>query len=178
MADEEKKVAAPETPPAEKPKEPSAAETQARLKALEEQNAKQKKSIDAASADAAEWKRKYRATLDEAERAKQEQADKIAEYEGRIAEYEAKERANSYFTKLVAAGYDADTATSMAGELPPNVPDSFFERQKAFLDNQKQAAKAQAINSQPGLSAGMPPSTTDAANAKEISDMRRWIGLK
>ena len=71
------------------PTTPSVADLQAeieRLKAEVGQTDKLKKSISEACADAAEWKRKYRATLDESERAKQEQAEKVSDIRGEIKE--------------------------------------------------------------------------------------------
>lgn len=148
----------------------------AKLKAENAQIGKLKDAVSKASADAAEWKRQYRATLDEAERAKQEQADKYADMENELNGYKAEKRVNTYFAKLVSAGYTPEAAQRMADGLPEGVPDSFFEEQKSFIEAKTQEIKTQTINSQPGLSSGMPPSTSDA-KSKEDADLRRWFGL-
>lgn len=161
------------------PSSPSVEELEAeiaRLKAEVGQAEKLKKSVSEACADAAEWKRKYRATLDESERAKQEQAEKYAEMESQLNEYKAEKRVNAYFTKLVGAGYSPETAQKMADGLPEGVPDSFFEEQKAFFEAKTQEIKTQIINSQPGLSTGMPPSTPPETE-KGDAQMRKWMGL-
>ena len=167
----------------EPPKEPTLDELKARIAALEaekqsfeQSNANQKKAINEACTDAAEWKRKYRATLDEAERAKQEQADRVAEMEAKIATYEAERRTSSYFAKLVDAGYDTDTAKVMASGLPDGVTDAFFTAHKAFLENKTKELKAQAINAQPSLPTGAPLTTADAQKIEQ-NKTRAMFGL-
>lgn len=163
----------------EAPTTPSVEDLQAEIAKLKAENAqigKLKDAMSKASADAAEWKRQYRSTLDEAERTKQEQAEKFAEMENELKEYKNEKRVNSYFAKLVQAGYTPETAQKMAEGLPEGVTDTFFEEQKQFLEAKTQEIKTQTINSQPGLSAGLPPSTTDTQN-KEDADMRKWFGL-
>ena len=95
-----------------------------------------------------------------------------------LAEYKTKERVASYKAKLMSAGYDDPTASTMATALPEGVEDSFFDAQKAFLDNTKQAVKTQTLNAQPSLSVGTPPSTPKDATSTVDDNLRRWIGLK
>ena len=161
----------------EKAKEPTLEELKAMIKALEDKESKSKDAISKACADAAEWKRKYRETLDDATREKQDQADRLAEMESKLAAYEAKDRVNTYTQKLVAAGYPIDQASRMAEGLPDGIADSFFEEQRAFLEATKQTIKNEKLNSQPNLPAGTPPSPSNAAD-KEMADLRRWMGLK
>lgn len=165
---------------ASEPKAPTIDELQAeiaRLKAENTQIDKLKKSNSEACSDAAEWKRKYRATLDEAERIKQEQAERMAELEKANAAYEAKERVSTYYSKLMEVGYDSASARSMAEVLPPGVPDSYFESQKSFLAAKTQEIKTQTLNSQPGLSTGLPPTTPADAQSQGDAQLRRWFGL-
>lgn len=165
----------------EAPKEPTleelkakVAELEAEKQSLEVNNASLKKATTSTSADAAEWKRKYRATLDEAERAKQEQADAFAEMQAKLATYEAEHRTNAYFAKLVDAGYDTQTAKEMAGQLPEGVPDSFFTAHKAFLETKTKEIKAQAINAQPSLPMGAPLTSADAQKVAQNKERALW----
>ena len=167
----------------EESKAPTIEELQARIAALEAEKQalaqtgdNQKKAINKACSEAKEYKDKYRATLDEAERAKQEQADKFAEMEAKIATYEAERRVNNYFTKLVDAGYDTETAKVMANGLPDGVSDSFFTAHKAFLETKTKEIKVQALNAQPSLPTGMPLTTTDAQLAEQ-NKTRAMFGL-
>lgn len=159
------------------PKEPTLEELKAMIKALEEKENKSKDAISKACADAAEWKRKYRETLDSTEREKQEQADRFADMQTRLMAYEAKDRVNTYTQKLVAVGYPIEQASRMAEGLPDGIADSFFEEQKAFLEATKQRIKTEKLNAQPNLPVGTPPTPSGIAD-KENEDLRRWIGLK
>lgn len=163
-------------PKAEIPKEPTIEELKAQIKALEATAENNKKATSKACEDAAEWKRKYRATLDEAERVKQEQADRAAEMEAKLKAYEQRETAQAYANKLMSAGYTFEAATKMAEDLPIGIPDSFFEQQKAFLEAQKQAIKTEKINSQPNLPVGSALSAADAMSAKD-AELRKKFGL-
>lgn len=157
-------------------KEPTVKELMAKIEALESREEKAKGSISAANADAAEWKRKYRATLDETERLKQEQADRFTEMEKTLAEYKEKERISTYTAKLIDAGYDGETAKTMATGLSENLPDTFFEAQKAFLASKTQELKTQQLNSQPNLPAGATPTSNDM-QSQEDKDLRAMFGL-
>ena len=167
----------------EEPKEektPSAEELMAKVAALESELASVKQTssqaITKASGDAAEWKRKYRETLDEATRKEQERTEREETIARELAEYKAKDRISTYTTKLVEAGYDLDTAKAMAADLPEGVADSFFSSQKDFLEKHTQTVKSQMLNSQPGPSVGMPPTTKDVSSEADAK-FRKWMGL-
>lgn len=179
MAEEIKKTEEVAVPKAEEPKtETSAIEVlKAELEALKASSAKQKQAMDSACSDAAEWKRKYRATLDDATREKQEQAERLSAMEQTIASYKEREMRDGYIAKFVQAGYDITTAQRMAATLPSGIPDSFFEDQKAFLSTKEQQIKTNLINTQPNLPVGAPLSSADAKAAEE-AEIRRRFGLK
>lgn len=137
---------------------------------------KLKKAQSSASADASEWKKKYRETLDEKEREKQEREEAFNEMQTQLATYKTNERVAKYTAKLIESGFDPEMAKSMAVSLPDGVEDAFFENQKSFFENQKLKAKQEALNSQPSLSTGM-PMTGKTAEEIENENMRRWMGL-
>ena len=70
-------------------------------------------------------------------------------------------------------GYDAQTATNMAMNLPEGISEDFFIQQKTFLESQKQKAKTELINNQPKLSSG----ETLAPSNDETEKYRKWFGL-
>lgn len=159
---------------------PSLEELQKQLDALKAENEtlkadaeKVKKTISNANADAASWKDKYRSTLDEAKRKEEERAEADAALRDELNALKAEKRISTYTARLMEVGYDAQTAATMAISLPEGISDDFFESQKKFLESQKQIAKTEALNSQPGLSVGTPPVSVD----KETADIRRWMGL-
>ena len=159
------------------PKQPTIEELQAQIEKL-------KASISASNADASkrkkeaqDWQEKYKATLDEQKRKEFEAEENQKQIMAQLSEYKTKERVANYKSKFLAIGYDEQTATSMASTLPEGIEDSFFEHQKAFLEATKQSIKTQTLNSQPGLSTGMPPTASDI-QAAEDAKLRSLFGLK
>ena len=135
-----------------------------------------KSARDSASSDAADWKKKYRSTLDEAQRKEAERNDTLTELKNEIAGYKKREMVSGYTSKLMEAGYDSETAKNMAPVLPPDLDDSFFAGQKSFLEAQKQKFKAESLNAQPSLSTGLPMSGKTAEQL-ENEKMRSYFGL-
>lgn len=173
------------TPQAEEtPKPPTVEELTAKLAALEAEKDKLKKAMDAACSDAAKqkkeaakWQEQFKATLDEQKRKEFEAEESNKQILAQLAEYKNRERISSYKAKLMSAGYDDSTASTMATALPDGIEDSFFESQRTFLEATKQAIKTQSLNSQPGLSTGMPPATTPESKSREDAQLRKWFGL-
>ena len=149
------------------------AELTAENNSLKADAEKVKKTISNANADAASWKEKYRSTLDEAKRKEEERAEADEQLRAELTALKAEKRISTYTAKLMEVGYDAQTAATMAASLPEGISEDFFNQQKSFLDAQKQLAKTEALNNQPGLSVGTPPATPN----KEDTDIRRWMGL-
>ena len=156
--------------------EKKAKELEASMNALKAEMENLKRANDKASSEAAEWKRQYRSTLDEAARKEAETSDALSEMKAQLETYKVNERVASYTNKLIEAGYDPETAKSMAPVLPENLDDSFFSTQKSFLESQKLKFKTESLNSQPGLSSGMPMSGK-TAEQMENDKLRQWMGL-
>ena len=174
-----------DAPEKEAPSAPSVEELQAKLIAVEAEKEKLKKAMDAACSDAAKQKKEaakrqdqYKATLDEQKRKEFDTEEATTALMAQLSEYKSKERVASYKAKLMSAGYDDPTASTMATALPEGVEDRFYEAQRAFLEQTKQAIKTQTLNAQPSLSVGTPPSTQKDATSTEDDNLRRWIGLK
>lgn len=151
-----------------------------KIKELMAEVEKLKKAQSNASADAAnhkrerdEWKEKYRATLDEAKRKEEERAEADEAIRAELTALKTEKRISTYTAKLLEVGYDAQTAASMAMNLPEGISDDFFNQQKSFLETQKQIAKTNAINNQSSMSVGETPSATkdDEMDAK----LKKWF---
>lgn len=147
-------------------------ELKAENDALKKDGEKLKAAQSNASADASEWKKKYHSTLDEASRKEAERAEAEQAMREELEALKAEKRISTYTAKLMEVGYDAQTATSMAMNLPDGISDDFFAQQKSFIESQKQIAKTETINSQPKLSVGEPPVLN-----KEDAEIKRWFGL-
>lgn len=155
---------------------PSIEELTAKVKELEGMLGKQKDATSKAASDAASWKDRYRSTLDEAKRKEEEQAEAYNTMQAELTALKSEKRIASYQSKLMASGYDAQTAMTMAVNLPEGIGDDFFNSQKAFLDAQKQKAKTEALNNQPGLPSGTPPKAASAEEA-ELAKIMAAAGL-
>ena len=155
---------------------PEVEELKATIESLNKEIEKLKQANTNASSDAADWKRKYRETLDEAERRKQEQEEAFSSMQTQLETYKTNERIATYTSKLIEAGFDTDTAKSMASVLPDGVGEEFFIGQKSFIENQKLKAKQETLNAQPSLTSGMPISGKTAEQLEE-EQMRKWFGL-
>lgn len=149
------------------------ADLTATAKAKDAEIEKLKAANTNASADASEWKKKFRSTQDEATRKEAERAEAEATMREELNALKAEKRISVYTQRLMEVGYDAQTAASMAVSLPEGISDDFFATQKTFLDNQKQLAKTEALNNQPSLSIGTPPVPQNTEDMKE----RSWWGL-
>jgi len=179
MADEikttepEVKATEPEVKQDDKPEIDYKAEYEKLLK----DSQKQKDAMDKACSEAASYKKALREKQTEAERAEAERAEKEAATLAELEKYRTESRINSYKTRLMESGYDLDTATTMAAELPEGISDDFFAKQKAFIESQKKTIEAELLNKQPGLSKGAALKQTDIDEA-EMQKFRAAFGLK
>ena len=149
---------------------------------------KSKKATSKATEEAANYKRQLRDTQDEETRRAAEKAEEDARKEAermeemrdiklKLATLETEKRVSTYTAKLMASGYDAQTAAIMAANLPEGVSDDFFTSQKTFIENKQQEAKAAVLNAQPDLSKGTPPKPADP-EAAEINKIMAAAGVK
>jgi len=133
-------------------------------------------ALTKANGEAAEWKRKFRETQSEQERAEAERAETLRQAQEQLEAYKARERVTGYANKLMAAGVDAETADIMANSLPEGVSDDYFAAYKAFIEAKTKEIESAALSKQPGLSVGAPP-TAQQAEAEEVNKMRHYFGL-
>lgn len=133
---------------------------------------KLKAQLSRANTEAAENKRKYVATLDEKEKAELERAEAENKLKEELDGYRTKERISNYTSKLLANGYDEDTAVKMAQSLPEGIPETFFAAQKAFIEERLAAYKAELLSSnQPPISVGDPISNNESMTQEEFDNL-------
>lgn len=135
-----------------------------------------RKALNDASSEAANYKRALREKQSEAERAEADRLENEKKLQDELAAYRTKERISTYQAKLMAVGFDSDTASIMAKSLPEGISDEYFAVTKTFLDNQKQVLLSEALDRQPKPSVGTPPTMSDAEKS-ELAALRRYIGL-
>lgn len=167
--------AEPQAEPA--PATPSVEELQQQLATLQAAIDKQKKAIDNATNDAAEWKRKFRATQSDAERAEAERAE--AEKVLR-AENEALKRdkiVGAYSNRALALGYDADLAAQTAEAMANGDMNAVFDGIGKILEATKTKTATETLSRQPSLSTGTPPTARDVQK-EEDNKYRQWFGMR
>lgn len=140
-------------------------------------NDKLKRAQSNASADVSRLKKELESRMSEAELAEKKRNDYIAELESKNAAYEAEATYNHNVKGLLEVGYDTAAADKIAKTLPGKMDASFFDGQKEFLSNMKSKLMAEALNQQPGLTAGTAP-TAKMVEESEKDQLRGWFGLK
>ena len=130
---------------------------------LKGENTKLRESVNSASADASKYKKQWQATLSEAERKEAEAAEQRKAELAELEQLRTEKRVSGYTAKLMAVGYDAQTAGIMAAALPDGIGDAYFEAQRNFIDGKVQATKSELLSKQPSVTPG-------AAPAKEVAE--------
>ena len=138
--------------------------------------AKLKAALSKASSDAAEWKRQLREKQTETERAEAERAEQDKAMREELETLRKEKRVSDYTAKCVALNMDADLAGKTANALADGDMESVFDCLEAFVEATKTRLNNEALNRQPGLSAGTPP-TTNTAVKSEDDKIRQWMGL-
>ena len=137
---------------------------------------KLKAALTKASADAAEWKRQLRQKQTETERAEAERAEQEQAMREELETLRKEKRVSDYTGKCLALNMDADLAGKTANALADGDMDSVFDCLRAFVEATTTRLNNEALNRQPGLSAGTPP--TKGNTEDEITaQLRRYAGL-
>jgi hypothetical protein len=136
---------------------------------------KLKAALSRANSEAAEYKRALREKQTEKERADAERAEADKALRDELETLRKEKRVSDYTGKCLALNMDADLAGKTANALADGNMDSVFECLKAFVEATVTRLNNEALNRQPGLSAGVPP-TTNTTVDKDYENMRRWMG--
>lgn len=137
---------------------------------------KLKAALSRANSQAAEYKRQLREKQTETERAEAERAEQDKAMREELETLRKEKRVSDYTGKCLALNMDAELAGKTASALADGDMDSVFDCLKAFVDATTTRLNNEALNRQPGLSAGIPP-TTNAAVKSEDDKIRGWMGL-
>lgn len=137
---------------------------------------KLKEALSRANSQAAEFKRQLREKQTEAERAEAERAEADKAMREELETLRKEKSISDYTNRCVTLGFDGDLATETATALSDGNMDSLFDCLKRFVDATKVKLTNEALNRQPSLSAGVPP-TTKTTEEAQYEQMRRWAGL-
>ena len=137
---------------------------------------KLKSALSKANSEAADWKRQLREKQTEQERAEAERAERDKERDAELETLRKEKTVSGYVAQCLSLGYDKELATEAAIAMADNDAAKIFECQQKFLEAKTKELEAAALNKQPGLTAGAPPTAKDA-EINEENKYRRWAGL-
>ena len=124
------------------------------------ENAKLKRAMDKAASEAADYKKKYNATLSEQERASQEKAEEQARRDERLAELERENSIHKFTESYLDLGYDKESAIAAATAQVDNDVETLFRLQKKVLDEKLLAKEQELIKDIPRAKTGVYASMT------------------
>lgn len=137
---------------------------------------KLKTALSNANSQAAEYKRQWREKQTEAERAEAERAEREKAVEDELRTLRRDKTVSGYVAQCLALGYDKDLALRAAEAMADNDAAAIMACQQEFLEAKQKEFEATALNRQPTLSHGAPP-TAQAAEAEAYNKMRKAWGL-
>jgi chromosome segregation ATPase len=158
-----------------------------KLKALEELEIEAQKdnnetveklqaALNAASADASRWKKELREKQTEAERAEAERAEREKAVEDELRTLRRDKTVSGYVAQYLALGYDKDLALRAAEATADNDAATLMSCQQDFLAAKTKELEAAALNKQPTLTPGAPP-TAKQAEEEAANKIRQHFGL-
>ena len=157
MAEETKVTATEETKTEEQAKTPTVEELAKQLKEAQSEIDKMKKAYNTASSDAAEWKKKFRETQDEATRAEAERKEREEAMQAKLAEYERQTALSTLTSGYIAMGYPEELAKKRAGfKVDGNIAEELAV-EKEFLDYYQKQLKAATVRQTPAPASGFAP---------------------
>ena len=137
---------------------------------------KLKTALSKANSDAAEWKRQFREKQTEAERAEAERAEREKAVEDELRMLRRDKTVSDYQAQCLALGYDKDLALRAAEAMADNDAAAIMACQQDFLEAKQKELEAAALNKQPTLTTGSPP-TAKQADTEATNKLRRAMGL-
>lgn len=162
-APENDPVPAPEPTPAPDPtpSEPTLTAEEQLVKVLAEQK-RMKAAMDKAASDAADWKKKYRATLDEKERLDQEKVDRDAQFQSEFDQLKRENTINKMAKSFLALGYTEEQAVKASEAQIDGDTDELFRIQQAFLTVRDKTKEAEWMKNLPTPPSGNKDTVDDA----------------
>lgn len=156
---------------------PTSAEEEARVQSLLVENAKLKRAMERANSEAADYKKKYNATLSEQERASQEKAEAEARRDERLAELERENSIHKFTESFLDLGYDKESAIAAATAQVDNDVDTLFKLQKKIIDDRVLAKEQEMYKSIPRAKTGVYASMTkeEIMNISDREERRKAI---
>ena len=153
------------------------ASVEEQLQKLMVENAKMKRAMDRAASEAADYKKKYNATLSEKEQADMAKAEEQARRDERLAELERVNSIHEFTENFLDLGYDKETATKAATAQVDGDIETLFKLQKKVMDERVLAKEQELMRDIPRARTGVYASMTkdQILAIKDRDEMRRAI---
>lgn len=133
MADESKTNDQGIETPKETPNTPTIDDLQKQIKDLQTQLERSKQAYNTASTDAADWKRKFRDTQDEATRKEADRNEEMENLKKKVAEFERASVVATNKAAFIAMGYSEELAGKKAEALADNDIVGAMQVEKDFI---------------------------------------------
>lgn len=131
--------------------------------ALRKELEKSKKAIDKATAEAADYKRKYQEKLTAEEIEKEARAEETKKLQEELSALKTRETLANHKSQFLALGYDDALATETAQAMVDGDMVKVFANQKKYQDAQRASIEAELLSRTPTPPAGKTPEVMDAA---------------
>lgn len=136
----------------------------------------EKKVFDAKASEAANLSKQLKAKMSDEEAKAAKEAEEREAMEKELASLRKEKAIGAYKAAYLELGYDSAMAEENASALHAGDFAKVFANQKKFIEAQKKAAAAGALDKQPGLSSGKPVTGENAEDAA-IAAFRRGAGI-
>lgn len=140
---------------------------------------KLKRMLSKANSEANAYKQQLREKQTEAERAEAERAEADRRMREELENLRAEKSIANGKTLAMAAGFDGESAAKIATATATLTDDqraALFDALTGFVQTTTTRLNNEALNRQPGLSTGIPPSM-NTAKQTEDDKFRQWMGL-
>lgn len=137
---------------------------------------KLKAALSRANSESAEWKRQFREKQTEAERAEAERKEHEAAVEEELRTLRRDKSVSGYVAQYLALGYTQELALKAAEATADNDAAAIMACQQDFLEAKQKELEAAALNKQPTLTPGAPPTAKQAEQEAE-NKLRQRFGL-
>lgn len=135
-----------------------------------------KDALSKANSQAAEYKRALRDKQTEAEKAEAERAEREKATEEELRTLRREKTVSGYAAQCLGLGYSQELALRAAEAMTDGNAAEVFKCQQEFLEMKQKEIEANALNKQPSLTVGSPP-TTQQAEKDATNKMRGYFGL-
>lgn len=115
---------------------------------------KLKRAQEKAASDAADWKKKYNATLTDAQKAAQEKAEKEAERQEQFDKLLKENTVNKYSKNFLKLGYPEDKAEEAANAQYDGDTETLFRIQAEVQESLVKQKEAEWLKSRPQVTTG------------------------